>query len=75
MLDVVGRRADPTVVEALQADPRSEYNGVLCLEAALLPGIHSVWYLTEWGGSGNRSGWAWERRWAVVGRGGRGGGP
>ena len=29
-----------------------------------------MWYQTEWEGSGNRSVWAWERRWAVVGAGG-----
>jgi len=37
----------------------------------MLPGIHSVSYQTEWEGSGNRSGWARERRWAIMGRGGR----
>ena len=69
MLDVVGRRADPTVVEARRADPRSIYTGSLCIGAALRPGIYSVWYQTEWEGSGNRSAWARESRWAVVGTG------
>jgi len=36
--DVVGRRADPTVVEARRADPRSIHKGFLGLEAALRPG-------------------------------------
>jgi len=70
VLYVVGRRADPTVVEARRDDPRSIHKSSLCLEAALCPGIYSVWYQTEWEGSGNRSAWARERRWAVVRTGG-----
>jgi len=70
VLDVVGRRADPTVVAARRADPRSIHKGSICLEAAQRPGVYSVWYQTEWEGSGNRSAWARERRWAVVGTGG-----
>ena len=37
VLDVVGRQADPTVVEARRADPRSIHKGFLGLEAALRP--------------------------------------
>jgi len=47
VLDVVGRRADPTVGEARRADPRSINKGFQGLEAALRAGIHSVWYQTE----------------------------
>jgi len=74
VLDAVGRRAHPTVVEARRPDPRSMHKGFICLEAALGPGFCSVWYHTEWKVSGNLSGWAREMLWAVVGTGG-GGGP
>jgi len=69
--DVVRWRADPTAVEAGPDNPRSTYRHALGLDASLLPGIHSVWYRTECEGSGKRSGWKRDRRWAMVG-GGRG---
>jgi len=54
--DVVRRRADHTAEEVGRADPRLIYKGVIGLEAESLPGIHSVWYRTEWEWSGKGSG-------------------
>ena len=34
-----------------------------------MSGVRSMWYENNWEGSGSRSVWAWERRWAVVGAG------